>query len=281
MVQADQNAARAEWETMLARRDSDSKQFSFIVRGCEGPGLSGSIPHQVFDAEVDSALARMYNGEWDYNKDAHGRATVNSNPAHWPIILDWLSFGTVPSNPTPELLSECSFWQLDRMLSAISEKQDSRLEEPDAVDAVTSREEDSHHFVIKKVDIDDSVGFELQGYICRFQQCIAEALVEKQALILKFSTVGRDWELRIYQKGCHLFLMKGISLQSNLLKFVWSQGTTSVSHIFTEIPQHKAGEEGYGKGFDANDHWYANPKLVSVNGCMQLTLIVTFSSFQA
>lgn len=67
-------------------------------------------PHQVFEAEPDSALAHMYNGNWEYYKDNQGRANANSNPVHWPLILNWLSFGTIPTHPTEEFLSECSFW---------------------------------------------------------------------------------------------------------------------------------------------------------------------------
>ena len=43
---------------------SVSKLFRYTVRGCERPDLSGSIPRQIFQAEPDSALNRMNNGEW-------------------------------------------------------------------------------------------------------------------------------------------------------------------------------------------------------------------------
>ena len=273
-MQADHDAARAEWETMLARRDSDSKQFLFTVRGCEGPGLSGSIPRQVFEAEQDSALAHMYNGEWEYNKDANGRATVNSNPAHWPAILDWLSFGTVPSHPTPEFLSECSFWQLDRLLSALADRQHNSQEE---LDAVSSTEKNGHDLVIKKVVINNSVGFELQGHICRCQQRIAEAYEEALHLCVPFSAIGRDWQLRLSQKGCFLFLNKGLPLHQNLMRFGWGSGENTRNVAYTNRWHHKAGGCGYGERFDKDSLWYANPELVSVDGRMPLTLVVTFS----
>lgn len=143
-MQAEHAADRAAWETMLAHRDADAKQFLYTVRGSELPGLSGSIPHQVFEAEPESALALMYNGRWEYYKDNQGRAIVNSSPAHWPLILNWLSFGTIPDHPTAETLSECSYWQLTNLLEAIENKQ-SEL----AVSGVfleNGKEEDSHRF---------------------------------------------------------------------------------------------------------------------------------------
>ncbi len=103
-----------------------SKLFKFSVRGCcATSGLSGSVPHSIFLAEPASALAQAYSGQWDYAKDEEGRAVVNSDPDNWPIILNWLSFGTVPTNPTESLLSECRYWHLDRLLAAIDARSSS------------------------------------------------------------------------------------------------------------------------------------------------------------
>ena len=55
-------------------------------------------------------------------KDEEGRTVVNSDPANWPLILNWLSFGTVPSDPSDSLLSECNYWQLEKLLAAINAK---------------------------------------------------------------------------------------------------------------------------------------------------------------
>lgn len=99
-LQAQHDASKAEWEAMLARRSSDSDLFLYVVRGCEGLQTTGSVPRQAFEAEPNSALGHIYNGEWEYVRDEHGRAVVNSNVQHWPMILDWLSFETVPSHPT-------------------------------------------------------------------------------------------------------------------------------------------------------------------------------------
>lgn len=64
-----------------------SKQFRFVIRGYKGNQASGSVPMRIFDAEPDSALAQAYGGQWSHDWDAEGRAVVNSNPAHWPMIL--------------------------------------------------------------------------------------------------------------------------------------------------------------------------------------------------
>ena len=100
-------------------RGHDSKMFSFSVRGCSGPQLSGCLPKEIFQAEPNSALANMYNGNWECAKDSKGRAIVNSSPINWPIIVDWLSFGTIPCNPPDGLVSECRYWQLEGLLRAL------------------------------------------------------------------------------------------------------------------------------------------------------------------
>lgn len=115
-LQAQHDALIVQQEALQNRRATDGATFDYRVRGSQ---QTGSVPRHIFDREPDSALARMYNSEWEYAKDESGRANVNSNPAHWEIILDWLSFGTVPSKPSSELLSECRFWQLHQLLSRI------------------------------------------------------------------------------------------------------------------------------------------------------------------
>ena len=104
---------------MLAQHKNDCKLFTFPVRGFEGPQLSGCVPRSIIQAEPNSAPAHTYNDKWGYATDDKSRAVINSNPAHWPMIQDWLSFGTVPKDPSGELISQCRYWQLDRLLAAI------------------------------------------------------------------------------------------------------------------------------------------------------------------
>ena len=115
-------AVLAEAVDMAARRKQDSKQFTFTVRGHTTPELSGSIPRQVFEAEPNSVLSKTYNGDWSYATDDQGRACINSDPAHWPLILRWLSFGSVPLQPTDDFVAECKYWQLDNLLGRIEQQ---------------------------------------------------------------------------------------------------------------------------------------------------------------
>lgn len=101
-----------------------SNQFRYVIRGHKGDQAAGSVPFQIFQAEPDSALAVACGGEWAQAVDEEGRAIVNSNPSHWPLILDWLSFGAVPDNPSSGFIAECRYWQLDRLLHAMEMKQD-------------------------------------------------------------------------------------------------------------------------------------------------------------
>ncbi|KAK9836660.1 hypothetical protein WJX74_005504 [Apatococcus lobatus] len=96
-LKAEHRAKQTEWESMLERRDRDSKLFTFTVQGCEGPGLSGCLPRQIFNAEPDSALAHIYNGEWQYSTDDRGRAIINSDPAHGPSSSGGSALGQFPA----------------------------------------------------------------------------------------------------------------------------------------------------------------------------------------
>lgn len=275
LVQEQHATGRAEWEAMLAHRDADSKQFLYTVRGCEGPILSGSIPHMVFEAEPDSVLARMYNGNWEYYKDGLGRAQVLSNPAHWPLILDWLIFGTIPTHPTPEFLSECSFWQLNRLLAAIEDKQGEVIVTGKfPVDGIL---EDSHQFVIRKVVIEDCTGFEMKGHICKFLQRLLAANSEASAFRMPFSAFGRDWEMAISQVGCFLYMLKGMPLTQNLCRFAWGPGQDMQQRDFLTEAKYTSGSGGHGfKTFDEASGWCGDPKPVSLDGRMRFAFTVTF-----
>ena len=94
----------SNWESALARHASDSNQIKFAVRGMRNHPSSFSVPRSIFQAEPDSALACCYGGDWEIAKDDEGWVFVNSDPANWLLILNWLSFGTVPSNPSKACL---------------------------------------------------------------------------------------------------------------------------------------------------------------------------------
>ena len=185
-----QHAAEAkDWEAALARRDRDSKLFRYVIRGSSDALLSGLVPLSIFQAEPNSALATLYNGAWDYAKDAEGRAVVNSDPDNWPIILNWLSFGTVPNKPTASLLSECKFWQLDKMLAAIDAN---AAPPPGVVQAVNG----SHHLTVVAVSVDGNCGFTVRGEINHFPTRVSAASKTSSELRIPFAAAGRDWVLR-------------------------------------------------------------------------------------
>ena len=96
---------------------------------------------------------------------------MNSDPANWPIILNWLSFGAVPDKPTASLLSECRYWQLDELLAAIDGKSASasKFAIPSRMACgCASAAEDCHHFTVKAVTIDGKSGFTATGEIIHF-----------------------------------------------------------------------------------------------------------------
>ena len=203
-------AAKREWEVMQKRRNVDGKMFSYTVRGCEGPHLSGTVPRQIFEAEPDSALAQIYNGEWEYARDEQGRAVVNSNPAIWPIIIDWLSFGTVPEKPSNQLIAECRYWQLRRFLTALEVSKTTQQGDEVCSRPHVQAQEGSHHFCISKVCTATQAGFRITGHICDFGRLARAALAA--AISIYFDAVGRTWHLVITRTDCKLSLVKGDSL---------------------------------------------------------------------
>ncbi len=163
-AEAQHQAAKAEWESMLARRNSDSNLFTFNLRGFEGCQLSGAFPRQIFQAEPSSVLAHVYDGEWEYAADEKGRAVVNSKPSNWLIIMDWLSFGTVPERPSAELISECRYWQLDRLLAAIKMQSNP----PAEASRVYAKDAEYQLEVSRSIE-DDNLSITASGHIHRFQ----------------------------------------------------------------------------------------------------------------
>ena len=209
---------KAHWETMLARRNRDSKLFTFTVQGCEGPGLSGCVPRQIFDAEPDSALAHIYNGEWEYTTDDRGRAVVNSDPAHWPIIIRWLSFGTVPDDPTPQLISDCKYWQLNRLLTAINAARNGKTSQGGC------------RFQAHRVALDGHYGFRAEACIPDFPQQLVQAANKRTWVTLPFKATGRDWVFKVNMRGAmDLQLAAGSALTIHQMRIDWGSSNKTLS----------------------------------------------------
>ena len=177
----------------------------------KGPSCLGAWPRHIFQAEPNSALAHIYDGEWSYATDEQGRAVVNSDPAHWPIIVNWLSFGTVPKDPPAGLVSECKYWQLDGLIAALSPA------EPDAP-----------MFSVRTTRVDNNSGFSASTSVANFPQRLDAAASKDQTLRLPFKAVGREWSLDISSEGVFLHLVSGAALSSSAMTFALGQRTDSI-----------------------------------------------------
>ena len=194
-----QAAAVVEATQATQKRTTDGKQFTYAVRGSSEPHLRGSVPRCIFDAEPDSMLAQMYNGEWKYPCDEDGRALVNSNPAHWLQILDWLSFGSVPASPSPELVQQCRFWQLTNLLAQIDPPPkpiaigDPAPEPVDhAAGSITISKPDICDILIRFDSQDCKARFKAEGCIHQFVQ---HSQMSERADTIAWSAFGHPWTL--------------------------------------------------------------------------------------
>ena len=179
----------------IAKRSTDSKHFKYSVRGSQDPALSGIVPAAIFEAEPDSVLNKTYNGEWEYGQDADGRAHVNSNPEHWPLILDWLSFGAVPSQPSPAFLAECKYWQLSRLVA--------KLEGVDRPQTLQIQPNGRHRLSLSHVTQgDDRAGFNLCGTIKDIDR-------EEDFFSVTFNAFGQEWELFLDKQGATILPQTG------------------------------------------------------------------------
>ncbi len=173
-------AALSDVSLMAAQRASDSQLFS--VRGADSAPLAGSISRSIFGAEPSSVLNRAYNGKWDYAKDDKGRAIVNSDPAHWPMILNWLSYEAVPEKPSPAFLAECRFWQLNRLLD--------RLLERDAPSHLSSQ--GINNFSVVTISQSGKQGFTATGSISHFAKQMGSGYI-----IIPFIALRSFWKVKL------------------------------------------------------------------------------------
>ena len=192
----------AEAKAMSARRERDQKQFAFTVRGHETLELSGCVPSQIFEAEPTSVLNKTYNGEWAYAKDDKRRACINSEPAHWPLIIRWLSYGAVPSLTacTSDFIAECEYWQLENLLAKIKQ-----LRTAEAIQhslTVQAAKPSEHEIKITHHEEYGRGGFEVTGRIHNFVQRFASS----KNVQVQFQVYGAYWALRIKERGVFLAL---------------------------------------------------------------------------
>lgn len=263
-LEARHKAAEVHWETMLARRNRDSKLFTFTVQGCEGPGLSGCVPRQIFEAEPNSALAHIYNGEWEYTTDVRGRAVVNSDPAHWGVIIRWLSFGTVPANPTPELLSKCRYWQLDRLLAAIDAARNGKPSQQGC------------QFRVRRATTDGYCGFRAETSVQDFQQQLVKAGDDGSWLALPFKAIGRDWTLKMKPTDICLGFEAGSPLRLHLMRIDWGTGSfTEAARYVCRAPL-KCGATPCWPVLSETIELLLGPQLVAADGSMPLAITMSF-----
>ena len=261
-----QHAAEAKtWEAALARHDSDSKLFKYTVRGSLGPHLSGSVPRSIFEAEPDSALARMYNGEWDYAKDEEGQAVVNSDPDNWPIILNWLSFGTVPSVPTDCLLSECRYSQLDKLLAACR----SAIE--------SAKPAESQALEVKPATIDTNAGFKVSGMIPQFLKRLLAADGKSTHISLPFTAAGRDWSLSFQQKRKFCLCMHtGPPLTKKYCSMQLGSGAHAISRASSSEQLCESGKPLSWTFTEHEGEQMMHPSMLRIQGAMDVTCTVIF-----
>ena len=272
--QASRHAKEAkEWETMLIRHSSDSKLFKFAVRGLSGNPFSGSVPRSIFAAEPDSALAQIYDGEWEYAKDEEGCAIVHSDPANWPLILNWLSFGTVPSTPSESLLSECRYWQLDRLLAAIDAKENTDT-------GITQEVAGSHRLNIKRMTVAGNDGFTISGQIFDFPERFASATASKAQSVklpypsLRFAAAGRKWKMEIKEAGFSVSLLTLPLLTTSMWEVILGSGPLAVKKSYAHaLPFQWARTLQWNAG-ELNR--ILQPRTLSVEGSLQLTMTLAF-----
>ncbi len=258
------------WENAVARLESDSKQFKYTVRGGSVAPLAGSVPRSIFNAEPDSALAHMYNGEWEYVKDDDGRAVVNSNPDHWPAILDWLSFGTVPSPASDALVSECKYWQLDRLLASIDSQNS-------ATASITQSAAGSHDCVVEPVVIDGNAGFTISGLIHELPTRLSKAVDVSSCITFTFNAAGRKWHFNIHQKWIGLCMDTGPSITKALWKASLGTGACAITKSCAKEAPINANPAGRGWNLTPSEAGsMMHPRMLSVEGSLHFDFTATF-----
>ena len=269
---AEHEATMAASEAMLARRNADNKQFRYIVRAGQGELASGSLPSQIFQAEPASALARIYDGAWEYAQDAEGRALVNSNPLHWLLILDWLSFGAVPEEPTKAFIAECTYWQLDKLIAAM-QAQDMK---PVTSSSIPGKR--GHHFAVSKAAINDKHGFTVQGNFHNFLPRFMELRVESEAMEVNIDALGSQWVLKVTKHFIAMYLLEGPEIKGSRVLLDAGNKACPVKRNLPADHLFKEGGPGYGFRWDnlIQENQFTHVKHVDVKGALPLSFTLLF-----
>ena len=220
--------ARAEAAKTLKCRSQASKHFRFTVRGHTTPELSGSIPSSISEAEPESVLNKIYNGPWAYATDDEGQACINSDPAHWQLILDWLSFCSVPSQPSESFVAECRYWQLDNLLAKMQEERMASTPAPPG--PIISTE--LHELSLAQIRVHGRDGFQakirIHGFVSEGNNTFYSSTL--------FNAFGNEWELEISECGAYLELLSGLDVTQADLTI--SFGTDELLWKFLEVASH-------------------------------------------
>ena len=258
-------------------RECNQRQLSFTVRGHETVELSGIVPCQIFEAEPDSILNKTYNGEWQYAKDAKGRACINSDPTHWPLILRWLSYGAMPSSPlcTSDFIAECNFWQLDNLLARIEQVHTSEEQQQPAV--VIEADTDQQSSKVTQISKDRRIGFKMEGKIHNFIQQFASS----QNVELQFAAYGAFWTFVVKEQGAYLSLVAGPRVQASdfSVSFGEGQGSWELCAATGADLEFAVGTGGMGKtwlGVDNVENLQHYP-YVDLHGSLLVTINMLFA----
>ncbi len=273
----------AEMEAEVAQHVSDNKLLSYSVRGSDAPYLSGCVPRKIFQAEPESALARMYAGSWKYPADDKGRAIINSNPAHWPIILEWLSFGTVPADPPSSLVSECQYWQLDGLLAALAKQ----AVPPTSADTQTLQVERKEFEYNKYSGRDNSsrsnakcVVLTAQVDIADFPKRLTAVMESSTDMNLPFQAGGRNFSLNVSKLGSWICIKDGRPLTLANWKFSWGCYETKVKRVMTGLTLEKEVLVGYAWKDNELDE-LMHPSLVTADGDMHVKIALIFEQLRS
>ena len=219
---------------MKQQRQADSNQFQNIVRGIQEASMSGWVPCQIFEAEPDSLLNRLYNGDWEHARDNQGRAVINSDPGHWPLILNWLSFGAVPPSPSPAFITVCKYWQLTNLLDTIQQSA-AAVAAAAEVQSIQEESEGKHSFSVSSIVRGGRPGFSLAGVIHRFKRhlyALGKSRWSPDTQIgIAFEAYGQAWNLLISDVGLCMQLCSSPSRKSCQLEVGFGPETSCYKAI--------------------------------------------------